>query len=129
MPRENKCQERINAKREKMRRKYLQKSRVHFRVKLECHFSWQAQHLVTFWEIAGMRHVVFVHIKCVSKMSPKPRVPDDDFMRGLSSDFPWIILLSSVRIVAADSLTLKVLWQTQYLVRLEADCACSAHWK
>ena len=24
-----------------------------FLVKLECDFSWQAQHLVTFWEIAG----------------------------------------------------------------------------
>ena len=43
----------------------VEKSRVHFScqaqylVKLECDFSWQAQHLVTFWEIAGARNVVF----------------------------------------------------------------------
>ena len=80
----------------------MQKSRVHFSwqaqylVKLECHFSWQAQHLVTFWEIAGTRNVVFFHTKCVSKMgrvrSPKRRVRDDDFILGLSSDYPRIIL-------------------------------------
>ena len=58
-------------------------------VKLECDFSWQAQHFVQFWEIAGARHVVFCHSKCVSKMgrvrSPKRRVRDDDFILGLSS--------------------------------------------
>ena len=43
----------------------VEKSRVHFScqaqylVKLECDFSWQAQHLVTFWEIAGAQNVVF----------------------------------------------------------------------
>ena len=70
MPRENRCQERIDAKREKMpRENRVEKSRVHFScqaqylVKLECDFSWQAQHLVTFWEIAGARNVVFFHTK------------------------------------------------------------------
>ena len=30
-------------------------------VKLECDFSWQAQHFVQFWEIAGARNVyVFI---------------------------------------------------------------------
>ena len=28
-------------------------------VKLECDFSWQAQHFVTFWQIAGALNVVF----------------------------------------------------------------------
>ena len=28
-------------------------------VRLECDFSWQVQHIVTFWEIAGARNVVF----------------------------------------------------------------------
>ena len=32
-------------------------------VELECDFSWQAQHLVTFWEIAGARNVVFFNTK------------------------------------------------------------------
>ena len=64
MPRENRCQERIDAKRH-----YSTESRVHFSwqaqylVKLECDFSWQAQHLVTFWEIAGARNVVFFNTK------------------------------------------------------------------
>ena len=96
MPRENRCQERIDAK----------KRRVHFSwqaqylVKLECDFSWQAQHLVTFWEIAGTRNVGFFHTKCVSKMgrvrSPKRRVRDDDFILGSWSDHGRIILESSL---------------------------------
>ena len=42
----------------------VEKSRVHFScqaqylVNLECDISWQTQHLVTFWEIAGARNVV-----------------------------------------------------------------------
>ena len=72
-------------------------------VKLECHFSWQAQHFVQFWEIAGAPNVVFFHTKCVSKMGrvryPKRRVRDDDFILGLCSDYPRIILgMSSNRL-------------------------------
>ena len=80
--------------------------------------------------------------KIVSKIgrvrSPKRRVRDDDFMVGSSSDHLRIIL-GSVRIVfllaeaihgvSAESLNLQISWQAQYLVRLEADCACSAHCK
>ena len=32
-------------------------------VKCESDFSWQAQHFVTFWEIAGTRNVVFYNTK------------------------------------------------------------------
>ena len=68
-------------------------------VKLECDFSWQAQHFVTIWEIAGARNVVFFRRKCVSTMgrvrSPQRRVRDDDFLFGMSSDYPRIILESS----------------------------------
>ena len=31
--------------------------------------------------------------------------------------------------VSAEILNLQISWQAQYLVRLEADCACSAHCK
>ena len=64
MPRENRCQERIE---------YREEYRLHFSrqaqylVKLECDFSWQAQHLVTFWEIAGARNVVFFNTKSCSR--------------------------------------------------------------
>ena len=55
---------------------------------VHCDFSWQAQHLVTFWEIAGAGNVVFFNTKFVSKIrrvrSPKRRVRDDDFMLGIS---------------------------------------------
>ena len=54
------------------------------------------------------------------------------------SDHPRIIL-GSVRIVfllaeaihgvSAEILNLQISWQAQYLVRLEVDFACSAHWK
>ena len=36
-------------------------------VQVECDFSWQAQHIVTFWEITGARNVVF----CNTKLSPR----------------------------------------------------------
>ena len=104
-------------------------------VKLECDFSWQAQHLVTFWEIAGARNVVFFNTKCVSKVGrgrcPTQRVRDDDFMVGLSSDYPRIvfILAEAIQRVSNAILNLQISWQAQYLVRLEADCACSAHCK
>ena len=53
MPRENRCQEIHFA----WQAQYL--------VKLECDFSWQAQHFGTFWEIAGAgaRNVVFFNTK------------------------------------------------------------------
>ena len=35
-----------------------------FLVILECHLSWQAHHLVKFWEIAKARNVVSFHTKC-----------------------------------------------------------------
>ena len=36
---------------------------AHYLVQVECDFSWQAQHFVTFWEIAGARNVVFFNTK------------------------------------------------------------------
>ena len=47
------------------------------------------------------------------------------------SDHGRIILgLSSNRHgVSAEILNLQISWPAQYLVRLEADCACSAHCK
>ena len=32
-------------------------------LKVDCDFSWQAQHFATFWEIAGARNVVFFKTK------------------------------------------------------------------
>ena len=48
-------------------------------VKVDCDFSWQAQHFATFWEIAGARNVVCISKnKIASKIgrvrSPKRRV-------------------------------------------------------
>ena len=66
MPRGNRCQERIHTKSEYLpRENRVEKSRANFLrqaqnlVKLECDFSWQAQHFVQVWEIAGARNVVF----------------------------------------------------------------------
>ena len=109
MPREKRCLERIDAKREKMprenRENRVEKSRMRFwrqaqyLVKLECDFSCQAQHLVTFWEIAGARICCIFQYKIVSRIgrvrSPKRRVRDDDFMVGLSSDCRRIVVESS----------------------------------
>ena len=56
---------------------------------------------------------------------------DDDFMLGLSSDYPRIVFLLAEAIhgVSAEIWNLQISWQAQYLVRLEGDIACSAHWK
>ena len=39
------------------------------------------------------------------------------------------ILAEAIHGVSAEILNLQISWQAQYLVRLEADCACSAHCK
>ena len=88
-------------------------------VRLAGDFSWQAQHFVTFWEIAGTRNVVIYQYKIVSKMgrvrSPKRRVRDDDFILGLSSDYPRISSNSlsiggSIQGVSAEILSFKISW-------------------
>ena len=76
--------------------------------------------------------------KIVSKMgrvrSPKRRVRDDDFIVG----YPRIILgyrrivfllAEALQGVSDEILSFKISWQAQYLVRLEGDFSCSAHWK
>ena len=99
MPRENRCRERIDAKRNRCQEIHFA-WQAQYLVKLECDFSWQAQDFVTFWEIAAARNVVFFHTKCVSKIgrvrSPKRRVRDDDFIFGSCSDHARIMLGSSL---------------------------------
>ena len=91
-------------------------------VKLECDFSWQAQHLVTFWEIAVQDGTSQVSEAAGARC---------DFLIGLSSDCRRIVFLLAEAIhgVSAEVLNLQISWQAQYLVRLVADCACSAHCK
>ena len=52
-------------------------------------------------------------------------------MVGSWSDYPRIvfILAEAIQRVSAAILNLKISWQAQYLLRLEVDIACSAHWK
>ena len=65
---------------------------------------------------------------------PKRRVRDailwSDYVRimfGMSSIV--FLLAEAIHGVSAEILNLQISWQAQYLVRLEADCACSAHCK
>ena len=50
---------------------------------------------------------------------------------GLSSESVRIVFLLAEALhgVSAEILNLQISWQAQYLVRLEADIACSAHCK
>ena len=90
---------------------------------------------MTFWEIAGTRNVVFYNTKASPRWdrgrSPKRRVRDDDFIVGLSSDYGRIVFLlaEALQGVSDEILSFKISWQAQYLVRLEGDFSCSAHWK
>ena len=103
-------------------------------VRLEGDFSWQAQHFVTFCEIAGARNVVFYN----TKLSPGwdesgPRSGGCE-MTILSSDYRRISsnrlsIGGSIQGVSAEILSFKISWQAQYLVRLEGDFICSTHWK
>ena len=77
--------------------------------------------------------------------SPKRRVRDDDFIvglssiivglssiiLGLSSDYSRIvfILAEALEALSPEIFHFKIMWQAQYLVRLEGDFTCSAHWK
>ena len=85
-------------------------------VKCESDFSWQAQHFVTFWEIAGARNVVFYNVSKMGRVrSPKRRVRDDDFVFGLSSDYPRISsnrlsIGGSIQGVSAEILSFKISW-------------------
>ena len=103
-------------------------------VRLPGDFSWQAQHFVTFWEIATTRNVVFYN----TKSSPSW---DESGLRsgGCEMTILWsdIVGLSSNRLsiggsiqgVSAEILSFKISWQVQYLVRLAGDFTCSTHWK
>ena len=50
---------------------------------------------------------------------------------GLCSNYPRIVFLlaEALQGVSAQILSFKISWQAQYLVRLEGDFTCSAHWK
>ena len=110
------------------------------RINHEIHFAWQAQYLVkldchfSWHDILGdsrsAKCCIFQY-KIVSKIgrvrSPKRRVRDDDFILGLSSNRLYIGGSNSESFAAI--LNLKISWPAQYLLRLEVDIACSAHWK
>ena len=104
-------------------------------VKLECDFSWQAQHYGDILGDSRSAKCCIFQYKIVSEIgrvrSPKRRVRDDDFILGLSSDYPRIVFLLAEAIhgVSAEVLNLQISWQAQYLLRFEVDFACSAHSK
>ena len=58
-----------------------------------------------------------------------PRI-SSDYPR-ISSDYPRIVFLlaEALQGVSDEILSFKISWQAQYLVRLEGDFSCSAHWK
>ena len=61
-----------------------------------CDFSWQAQHFVTFWEIAGARNVVFFNTKLSTRSHGKALGSGGCEITILSSDYHRIILESSL---------------------------------
>ena len=64
-------------------------------VKLAGDFSGQAQHFVTFWEIAGTRNVVFCNTKSSPRWDELGLRSGGCEMTILSSDYRRIILESS----------------------------------
>ena len=113
-------------------------------------FSWQVQHLVTVLGDSRTAKRCIFQYKTVAEFargrSPKRRVRDDDFIVDyqsiISSDYPRSSSdyprLSSNRLYSwrkhwrhfhLRSSTSRFMWQAQYLVRLEGDFTCSAHWK
>ena len=64
-------------------------------VRLAGDFSWQAQHFVTFWEIAGARNVVFYNTKSSPRWDREGQKSGGCEMTILSSD---VVGLSSNRL-------------------------------
>ena len=102
-------------------------------VRLAGDFSWQAQHFVTFWEIAGARNVDMLYFTIQNRLQDgTSKVPEAAGARWRF--YRWI---SSNRLSIGGSnsgifrwhVDLIISWQAQYLVRLEGDFACSTHWK
>ena len=59
-------------------------------MKLECDFSWQAHNR----DILGDSRSAYKIVSTVGRVrSPKRRVRDDDFLFGMSSDYPRIVFL------------------------------------
>ena len=109
---------------------------------VECDFSWQAQHFVTFWEIAGARNVVFFNTKWSPRSHGEGLRSGGCEMTILSSDIGYSDIVGNVlgcsnRLSIGGSNSgilrwnheLRISWQAQYLVRLEGGFACCAHWK
>ena len=97
---------------------------------------------MTFWEIAGTRNVVFYNRKASPRWDREGlrsggcemTILCSDYRRiivGLSSDYLRIVFLlaEAIQGVSDEILSFKISWQAQYLVRLEGDFSCSAHWK
>ena len=99
---------------------------------------------MTFWEIVGTRNVVFYNRKASPRRNREGPRSRGCEMTILSSDmvgYRPIILgyprISSNRLSIGEALqgvsdgilSFKISWQAQYLVRLEGDFSCSAHWK
>ena len=61
-------------------------------MQVECDFSWQAQHFVTFWEIAGARNVVFFNTKLSRSLHGEGLRSGGCEMTISWSDYPRIIL-------------------------------------
>ena len=69
---------------------------VQYLLRLAGDFSWQAQHFVTFWEIAGTRNVVFYNTKSAPSSDESGLRNGGCEMTILSSDYPRIVLESSI---------------------------------
>ena len=97
---------------------------------LECDFSWQVQHVVQFWEIAGAWNVVFFI------QNASPRWDELGLRSGgceitiLSSDYPRNVVESSLywRKQSRD-FSLKSGTRNFLAVKFEDDSCCSAYWK
>ena len=139
-------------------------------VRLEGDFSWQAQHIVTFWEIAGARNVVFYNTKSSPRSDREGlrsggcemTISWSDYLRIILEssfylrkhfrEFPlkswasrfrgrrsiwwgWTVTLLAPRNGNDVSYVMRIkdaihfAWQAQYLVSLKGDFTCSAHWK
>ena len=80
-------------------------------------FSWQVQHFVTFWDIAGARNVVFYNTKSCRRSDREGRRCE---MAILSSDYRRLSIGEALQEFAAEILSFKISWQAQYLGRLLA---------
>ena len=88
-------------------------------VKVECYFSWQAQHFVKFWEMVSAKRCIFPYPMRLQNGTSKvsEAAGARDFILGMWSECGRIVslLAEAIQGFLTCALQVRISWQAQYL--------------